>query len=304
MQVQTRRSMNKLPQRSMELAAAIPTVMALLISWSQSSGASITITNANSAQASFDAPNVGIGSSAALTFQLRVTDSVGAIDSDTVDIVVNGVSNTDPVTDAGANQATTEAATVNLSGTASDGDIGDTLSYSWTQLSGTAVTITNNDMANASFVAPDVDASGDTLTLQLAVNDGTVTVTDTLDVAVSEAAVSVTVSGKVFYEFVPPNAGNCNGSEFQRDSKRDRFEQRRSSSSMHATGNVLDYDGCAQTTVTMRLTMLTGNLDVRIARTRRTQTQRRTPGWDVEVRDNVDTSANPATARQPSVVRL
>ena len=181
--------------------------------WTQTGGASVTLANPNASQASFNGPDVGIGSSTTLTFALRVSDSAGAINTDTVDIVVNGVSNTAPVADAGADQATTSAATVNLAGTGTDSDIGDVLSFSWTQLSGAAVTIADNDMANASFSAPNVGAGGETLTFQLAVDDGSATVTDTMEVTVSPAAALITLSGKVQYEYVPSNS-NCNGLNF------------------------------------------------------------------------------------------
>ena len=257
--------------------------------WSQSSGASITISSATSAQASFDAPNVGIGSSTTLSFQLMVTDSVGAIDSDTVDIVVNGVSNTDPVTDAGANQATTEAETVNLNGTASDGDIGDTLVYLWTQLSGTGVAIINSDMANASFVAPNVAAGGETLTFQLAVNDGTATAADTVDVTVSEAAAVVTVSGIVSYEFVPPN-NNCQGLNF--GSIQTRPIRAATVQLIDAGGgNVIDSTVAADDGG-YSFSNVDGNTDVRL-RVRAELKRTGAPSWDVEVRDNVDTSPSP-----------
>ncbi len=258
-------------------------------SWTQSGGTSVTLADSNSSQASFSGPNVGIGSSTTLTFALRVTDSVGAIDSDTVDIVVNGVTNTDPVTDAGANQATTEAATVNLSGTASDGDIGDTLVYLWTQLSGTAVAITNSDMPNASFVAPNVGAGGETLTFQLSVDDGTATVSDTVDVAVSEAAVSVTVSGNVFYEFVPPN-NNCQGLNFGAIETR---PIRAATVQLidAGGGNVIDSTVAADDGG-YSFSNVDGNTDVRL-RVRAELKRTGAPSWDVEVRDNVDTSPSP-----------
>ncbi len=100
----------------------------LSYSWSQTGGVSVTLSNATSAQASFDGPDVGIGSSTTLTFQLRVGDGNGAFDTATIDVAVNGVTNTDPIVNAGSDQATTEQATVNLSGTATDSDIGDSLS--------------------------------------------------------------------------------------------------------------------------------------------------------------------------------
>ena len=56
-------------------------------SWTQLTGPAVTLTGANSATASFTAPSVSTAT--VLTFQLTVTDNMGAPGSDTVDITVN-----------------------------------------------------------------------------------------------------------------------------------------------------------------------------------------------------------------------
>ena len=131
------------------LGSSDPDGNSLTYNWTQTGGASVAITNANMAQATFDTPNVGIGSTVTLTFQLRVSDTAGANSTDSVDVVVNGVSNSDPVVDAGNDQSVGELTTVNLSGTASDADLGDTLTYAWTQIAGPTVSIADSDMATA-----------------------------------------------------------------------------------------------------------------------------------------------------------
>ncbi len=97
------------------------------------------------------------------------------------------------------------------------------------------------------------------------------------------------ISGKVQYEFVPPNV-NCNGLNFLLTETR---PIRAATVQLidDATGNVLD------TTVASDLgdyafNNVAGNLDVRI-RVRAELKRSGAPSWDVEVRDNVDTSANP-----------
>jgi hypothetical protein len=90
----------------------------LTYTWTQTGGESVALANGSTSQASFDAPDVGIGSSITLTFQLRVADPSGASNTSNTDVVVNGVSNSEPTVSAGADQAVTELATVNLSGTA------------------------------------------------------------------------------------------------------------------------------------------------------------------------------------------
>ncbi|MGI9237659.1 MAG: PKD domain-containing protein [Woeseiaceae bacterium] len=270
-------------------ASSDPDGDTLGFNWIQTGGVSVNLANTTAAQATFESPDVGIGQSTTLTFQLRVSDSNGAINSANVDVVVNGVTNTDPVVSAGANRATTEQATVSFAGTATDSDIGDVLSYAWTQVTGTAVTIINDDQLTASFVAPAVGAGGETLTFQLAVNDGTATVTDALDVVVSEAAAAVDISGKVQYEFVPPN-NNCAGLNFNAIQTR---PVRAATVQLidDATGNVLD-SMVAADDGDYAFNNVAGNLDVRV-RVRAELKRSGAPSWDVEVRDNVDTSPSP-----------
>jgi len=263
----------------------------LTYTWTQTGGVSVTLANTSSAQAGFDGPDVGIGSSTTLTFQLRVADPSGASNTNTIDIVVNGISNSDPVVSAGTDQTATELTTVNLSGTASDTDIGDSLTYTWTQMSGTNVTIANGDTADASFDAPAVGAGGETLTFQLAVSDGNAVVTDTLEVTVSEAAVVVDISGKVQYEFVPPLVL---GSSCSLDFTSIQTRPIRAATVQlidDATGNVLD-SMVASDEGDFAFNNVTGNLDVRV-RVRAELKRSGAPGWDVEIRDNVDTSLSP-----------
>ncbi len=270
-------------------ASSDPDGNTLSYSWTQTGGGSVTLSNATSSEASFDGPDVGIGSSTTLTFQLRVGDGNGAFNTANVDVIVNGVTNTDPVVNAGSDQSTSEGATVNLSGTVTDSDIGDTLTYTWTQTLGTAVTISNGDQPAASFEAPAVGAGGETLTFQLAVNDGTATVIDTIEVAVSQAAAAVNISGKVQYEFVPPNA-NCNGLDFSSTETR---PIRAATVQLidDATGAELDSMVAADNGDYV-FNNVAGNLDVRL-RVRAELKRDGGPTWDVEVRDNVDTSGSP-----------
>ena len=73
-----------------------------------------------------------------------------------------------------------------LSGTASDDDPGDNLTYSWIHDSALTITITGSDSLSASFTAPDV-AANTTITVTLTVSDGTVDVSDALQVTIADS---------------------------------------------------------------------------------------------------------------------
>ena len=99
--------------------------------------------------------------------------------------------NNPPTASAGADVAVDELSTVNLSGTASDPDAGDTLSYLWNQTAGPSVTLTGNDTLTPSFTAPDVPATATpvVLTFQLQVTDGTANSNDSIDVTVNDIGI-------------------------------------------------------------------------------------------------------------------
>ncbi|KGJ99330.1 rhombosortase-dependent M36 family metallopeptidase [Thalassotalea sp. ND16A] len=75
-----------------------------------------------------------------------------------------------------------------LTATASDPN-GDELTYSWTQVSGTAVTLAAADSANATFTAPEIASGSEALVFELSVDDGSDTVSQQLTVTVQDVAV-------------------------------------------------------------------------------------------------------------------
>jgi len=83
---------------------------------------------------------------------IALTDPAASFD--TTDIVPP-TTNDPPVADAGPDQTVASEASVTLDGTgSSDPDVGDTITHSWTQTSGPAVTLDDASSATPSFTAP------------------------------------------------------------------------------------------------------------------------------------------------------
>lgn len=137
-------------------------------SWVQTSGINLTITNANTATSSFQAP--AISQVTTLVFQLTVTDNEGATGTDSISVTVNPTgANNVPIANAGDNQTVAQNISVNLAGSGIDND-GSITSYSWSQTSGNSVVISNSNSATASFTSPtsNIDI---TLVFELSVTD-------------------------------------------------------------------------------------------------------------------------------------
>lgn len=98
--------------------------------------------------------------SAEVKIKVTVTDTGGRSDSDTVTVNVSTgdeeVESASVTAEAGATQTVTSGAVVILDGSASDGS---GLSFSWTQVSGSTVTLTGAGNSEATFVAPAVDST-------------------------------------------------------------------------------------------------------------------------------------------------
>ncbi|WP_334078749.1 glycosyl hydrolase family 18 protein [Microbulbifer sp. M83] len=152
----------------------------LSYSWSQTGGTTVQLQGAAGATASFTAPDVSADTT--LAFQLAVSDAEPLSDSDIVEILVRAPQpNRAPDANAGADQSVVTPDTVTLDASASSDVDGDSLTYSWTQVSGTAVSLQNAGSATASFSAAEV-ASAESLVFEVFVDDGDLTDTDQVTV--------------------------------------------------------------------------------------------------------------------------
>jgi len=273
-------------------ASSDPDGDTITFAWTQTAGSSVTISNGDTAQASFDAPDVtAVNTPDVLTFQLQVND--GTLNGTaTVSVTVNDAglgANSPPTANAGGAQTVAELSTVNLDGSgSSDPDDNDVLTYAWLQTAGPPVTLSDTTVAQPSFMSPDVVAPT-VLSFQLTVDDGSDNDMAAVDITVQEMLSQVSVAGILSYEFVLPNA-NCNGLNLDNPVIRP------------IRGVTVQLFDTASSTV-LGMTVSAGdgsysfanidaNLDVLI-RVRAELKNSSPPIWDVELRDNVDTSANP-----------
>ncbi len=141
--------------------------------WQQTGGSpSVTLTDANTAKASFIAPIVG-PEGTSLTFQLTVTYYYYGFIFSTTDTAIVNVHfvNDPPTADAGPDQNTDEQTKVTLDGSnSSDPDDG-IASYRWEQIAGPSVSLSDPEAVQPTFLTPIVEPNGISLTFELIVTD-------------------------------------------------------------------------------------------------------------------------------------
>lgn len=134
----------------------------LIYEWTQTTGPTVSLRNPGSAAAWFESPRAA----QTLTFQLSVTDEDGASATDTV--VLEFV-NVPPTAEAGADQEVTRGQEVTLYGSGSDDAPEDNLIYSWSQVSGPVVELSDITSSTPTFTAPN---EYDQIVFSLTVSDG------------------------------------------------------------------------------------------------------------------------------------
>ena len=165
-------------------------------SWARTGGTrggTVTMTGANTARPTFIADTLSPGArNITHVFTLRVTDSAGGIDTDTVTVTVDAP-NLPPVANAGPDQSVASGDTVTLNGSGSSDTDGTIASWSWARTGGTrgsTVTMTGANTARPTFIADTLSPGARNIThvFTLRVTDSaggidtdTVTVTVTVD---------------------------------------------------------------------------------------------------------------------------
>jgi hypothetical protein len=135
---------------------------ALSYRWTQTGGATVSLSSGTASRPTFNAPPI----SGTLTFSLIVNDGKADSAADTVQIAVT---NRAPVANAGADASIEAGQLFTLDALGSTDADQDALTYTWTQLSGPAVTLTAVSNGRARFTAP---AQISRLTFGVVANDG------------------------------------------------------------------------------------------------------------------------------------
>ncbi len=157
---------------------------AISYSWTQNSGASVVLSGAQTAHPTFTPTASGV-----LGFTLKVSDGQAAT-QDTVLVTVDSINGV-PVAEAGQDQTVQAGAVVTLDGRLSSDPDGDSVSYIWSQVSGTRVSLNNSNTATPSF-APTVEG---VYVFELKVYDGKDTSSpDTVTVTVQQSEVAISLT--------------------------------------------------------------------------------------------------------------
>ena len=166
-------------------------------SWLQYLGDSVELLNANTGQASFIAPEVS--NDKVLKFIYTVSDTNDIYTTDKLDVVVKPLSayNQAPIVEDSRVVLVKSGANVEVSYSATDSD-GDTLTYTWQQLSGTPISLSTYNTESLAFIAP-ITTQDSVYRFQLMVNDGTYSVERTVLIAVEGAEGNSGNEGGIFY---------------------------------------------------------------------------------------------------------
>lgn len=148
---------------------------ALAFQWLQTDGPTVDLTEIGDGRVAFLAPAVPAGGTAALRFQLTVTDDGGLSDADSATVTVQRGENRPPVANAGPDQSVTSGTRVVLDGgnsTDPDSAANGIADFQWRQIAGTTVSLGGTGVpGRVDFIAPTVTGGGEALLFELTVTD-------------------------------------------------------------------------------------------------------------------------------------
>jgi len=163
--------------------------------WTQTGGPTVAIADSTAAVTTFAAP--GVEEDTVLVFSLTAGDGTNEATDEDVRITVKDVTTTAV---AGVDQTVAEGTEVTLDGTGSMSATG-TLAYSWEQLTGPEVTLSDPNAAVCSFIAPEIWPYVQQLSFRLSVDDGEDgTGTDVVNINVTNAVFETKPLGLYYFQ--------------------------------------------------------------------------------------------------------
>ncbi len=162
---------------------------ALIYLWEQTAGPEVTLSDPESAVTTFQTP-ADLTTSATLTFELTVTTTNGIQSTDAV-IITLIKNELPPSASAGNDQTVNESMVATLDASASSDADGTLTTYAWRQTSGPAVTLTNPDTPQPTFMTPPVPAGS---TAELAFK---ITVTDDSGLQASDTVIITVIDNGI-----------------------------------------------------------------------------------------------------------
>ncbi|MEN7342794.1 MAG: hypothetical protein AAAFM81_07595 [Pseudomonadota bacterium] len=254
--------------------------------WTQTAGTAVTLTGADTADATFTSPDVAADET--LQFTLTATDAQGASADDTVAVTV--IFDVPPTVAVGDDRNVQQNTSVDLTGTATDDNDIAQLTYQWVQIAGTPVTLDNATAAQASFTAP-ATSGVQILEFRLTVTDASgQTSVDDIVITVFEDINASTVSGKVEFEFVPFANNALNYAQQEMRPVRGATIQLIDAT----TNDVIDSTTLDDQGDYLFVAPASTNVFLRV----RAELKRSgSPSWDVEVRDNTSSTSEPLASR-------
>ena len=163
--------------------------------WGLSFGPQITLVDADTATASFTAPEWS-SLTADFTILLTVTDDLGATASDEVKITINAP----PTAEAGPDRVVNEITEVTLMGSGNDPD-GSIASFAWQQVAGPSVALDTPGARATRFTSPEVGDDIQNLSFRFTVTDSHgATASDEVVVTVEKL---FPITGQVTFDLVP-----------------------------------------------------------------------------------------------------